>query len=107
MALADLGKPLTLGIILGLFVGKQVGIFGAIVLMHITKITTKPANVNWLHLYGMSLLCGIGFTMSLFIGTLAFPTKGDMTPVQLGIMSGSSLSAICGYIALRLASRRT
>jgi NhaA family Na+:H+ antiporter len=92
------GGTIPLGIVLGLFVGKQIGIFGSCWLMAQLKLVNKPS-FGWLQLYGLSLLCGIGFTMSLFIGSLAFDTNmADVLPkVRLGILVGSLLSAVCGY----------
>ena len=102
--LSALVEPLPLAIILGLFAGKQIGIFGAIRVAVATGLAPQPACTSWLQLYGASLLCGIGFTMSLFIGALAFP--GDailIDEAKLGILAGSLLSAVAGYLILRLA----
>ena len=63
-----------------------------------------PAGVSWVQIYGVSLLAGIGFTMSLFIGTLAFSDPAHAAQVRIGVLSGSILSAICGYLVLRLAT---
>ena len=95
-------RPLPLAIIAGLFLGKQVGIFGAIWLAVRTGLAKQPRRTSWRQLYGASLLCGIGFTMSLFIGALAFP--GDpvlIAEAKVGILSGSLISAIAGYLVLR------
>ncbi len=97
-------QPLPLGIVAGLFIGKQVGIFGAVWLAVKAGLAPKPRNTNWLQLYGAALLCGIGFTMSLFIGALAFP--GDQALIdqaRIGTLAGSLLSAIAGYLVLRFA----
>jgi NhaA family Na+:H+ antiporter len=101
--------PLVLGVALGLFVGKQVGVFGATWLASKLKIGRKPAGATWLEVYGVSVLCGVGFTISLFIGVLAFPGAGDspeQIQIKLGVIGGSILSAAAGWIALGLATRR-
>ncbi len=94
---------LPLAIALGLFVGKQVGIFGSVWLAVRLGFATRPTHANWWHIYGVSLLCGIGFTMSLFIGGLAFadPTLSD--GVKTGVLMGSAMSAIAGWAVLRFA----
>jgi len=95
--------PIPLGIMLSLFIGKQLGVFifcwGAIK-MGVAKL---PENTNWIQLYSVAILCGIGFTMSLFIGGLAFEYggAGDTKADRLGILIGSMLSAIVGYVLLR------
>ena len=102
--IAVLAEPVPLAVLLGLFLGKQIGIFGAIGLAVRTGLAPKPEGAGWLQLYGAAILCGIGFTMSLFIGALAFP--GDQLRVdeaKLGTLAGSLLSAIVGYAVLRLA----
>lgn len=93
--------PLPLGIALGLFVGKQIGIFGAVRLAVAAGLAERPGNASWPQIYGIALLCGIGFTMSLFIGGLAFgdPLLGDQ--VKIGVLGGSLISAIAGYALLR------
>jgi len=95
------GVPL--GIALGLFVGKQVGVFGLCALAIKLKLTDMPAGMNWLSLYGISILCGVGFTMSLFIGSLAFQSTGInmIFDERLGIIIGSLLSGVVGYLILR------
>jgi len=101
----DLLSPITLGIALGLFLGKQIGIFGICWLVIKLKLTKLPANSNWLQFYGVCLLCGIGFTMSLFIGTLAFQDQGlaYQTDVKLGVLLGSLLSAVIAIFILNRA----
>ena len=91
------------GIALGLFIGKQVGIFGLCWLVIKLKFTSLPSGMSWGSLYGLSALCGIGFTMSMFIGSLAFEETGvDMIfDERLGIIIGSLLSGIVGYLILR------
>ena len=98
-----------LGIALGLFVGKQIGVFGAAWLASALKIGRCPTGATWLELYGVSLLCGVGFTMSLFVGILAFPGAIDspeQVEVKLGVLAGSFLSAVFGAAVLALAARR-
>jgi NhaA family Na+:H+ antiporter len=98
--------PLPLGIALGLFVGKQAGIFGAIRLCSGVGLAPPPRGATWLQVYGMALLCGIGFTMSLFIGALAFPDPALAEEAKIGILLGSFLSAVAGYLVLRFAPAR-
>jgi len=94
---------LPLAIALGLLLGKQVGVFGSVWIAVKLKIACKPARANWLQVYGVSLLCGIGFTMSLFIGGLAFPQGGEADAVKIGVLVGSFLSALAGLAVLRFA----
>lgn len=102
ISLDTLMTPVTLGIIVGLFIGKQVGIFGICWLSIKLKIAKIPENATWRELYGVCVLAGIGFTMSLFIGSLAFDGDGTelISHVKLGVLAGSLLSAICGAIIL-------
>jgi NhaA family Na+:H+ antiporter len=93
---------LPVAIALGLFLGKQIGIFGSVWFAVKLKIAKKPADANWAQIYGVSLLCGIGFTMSLFIGGLAFPGATEAEGVKIGVLMGSLLSALAGYAVLRL-----
>lgn len=94
-------EPVTLGILLGLFIGKQVGVFaftwGAVKL----GICKLPDDTDWTGFYGVALLTGIGFTMSLFIGTLAFQPGAYDAAVRIGVLGGSLLSGVCGYLVLR------
>ncbi|MCP4327866.1 MAG: Na+/H+ antiporter NhaA [Alphaproteobacteria bacterium] len=106
MTLASLFDPLALGIALGLFVGKQVGIFGAIWLTVKLGLSRMPEGANWQQLYGLALLCGIGFTMSLFIGGLAFDDPDHAAYVRLGVLSGSILAAIGGYVLIAFSPGR-
>jgi NhaA family Na+:H+ antiporter len=94
--------PITLGIALGLFFGKQIGIMLVTAICVLIKICKLPKGVNWQQYYAMSLITGIGFTMSLFIGTLAFDNVDNQTFVRLGVILGSLLSGISGYILLRI-----
>lgn len=99
---SNVWQPLPLGIILGLFLGKQFGIFTAIWLSNKFGIVALPATINWQHIYGASILCGIGFTMSLFIGSLAFAQNTQLLElIKLGVFLGSLLSALWGYIVLK------
>ena len=91
---------LPLAIALGLFVGKQVGVFGSVWLAVRFKLATRPAKASWSQIYGVSLLCGIGFTMSLFIGGLAFPAQPEADAVKIGVLMGSLLSAAAGMLIL-------
>ena len=104
MTFNDLLAPLPLGIALGLIVGKQIGVFGLTMLMVKTGIAKMPHGATALHIYGISCLAGVGFTMSLFIGGLSFADAEMMNQVRLGVLSGSIVSGILGYTALMLAS---
>jgi NhaA family Na+:H+ antiporter len=106
LSLNSLLEPVTLGVALGLFIGKQVSIFGITWIAVRLGIGQKPAGASWLQLYGMSLLTGIGFTMSLFIGTLAFEAPEYNVAVRLGVLSGSLACGIAGYLVLYLIPRR-
>ncbi len=97
-------EPVKLGISMGLFVGKQIGVFGMIWLAIRTGLAPMPPGTTWSQLYGVSLLCGVGFTMSLFIGSLAFEHSSFEAPIRLGVLTGSVLSGVCGYLLLRFAS---
>ena len=101
--------PLVVAIALGLFLGKQIGVFGAAWLASALKIGARPTGAGWLQVYGVSLLCGVGFTMSLFIGVLAFPGAVDspeQVEVKLGVIGGSILSAVAAALVLGLAGRK-
>jgi len=111
VALSGLGlesfmQPITLGIMLGLFVGKQVGVMGIVYIGSLLRLCRLPAGVTWAQFYGMALLTGIGFTMSLFIGTLAFSDPAYATYVRLGVLSGSLLSGVAGVAVLLLATKK-
>ncbi len=96
--------PLPLGVAAGLFLGKQVGVFGAVWLSSRIGWTRRPAGASWPQVYGTALLCGIGFTMSLFIGGLAFDDPMLVDEVKIGVLAGSILSAVAGYGVLRLSA---
>jgi len=102
ITLGNLVDPVPLGVALGLFAGKQIGVFLAAVLAIRAGLAALPEGSNWAQLYGVALLCGIGFTMSLFIGNLAFPGIPHLIDeVKVGVLLGSILSAIGGVIVLR------
>ena len=100
----DLLQPLTLGIAVGLFLGKQIGVFLATWIGVKSGIARLPENVTWRHVYGVACLTGVGFTMSLFIGSLAFEAADEMNAVRLGVVLGSILSGLFGYVLLKSAS---
>ena len=95
--------PLPLGIALGLLVGKQIGIFGFAWAAVKTGLARLPEDVNWRQLHALSLLAAIGFTMSLFIGNLAFADPVQVDAVKLGVLAGSTIAALAGYLMLRAA----
>ena len=99
----DLLQPLTLGIAVGLFLGKQIGVFLATWIGVKSGIARLPENVTWRHVYGVACLTGVGFTMSLFIGSLAFGAADEMNAVRLGVVLGSVLSGLFGYVLLKSA----
>ena len=102
ITLGNLLDPVPLGVALGLFVGKQIGVFVAAALAIRSRLATLPEGSNWLQMYGVALLCGIGFTMSLFIGNLAFPGAPHLIDeVKVGVLLGSILSALAGVALLR------
>jgi len=105
MTLEKLSNGVPVGIILGLVVGKQVGVFGMVLLAHLLRIAKLPSGTTWGQIYGVAALCGIGFTMSLFIGTLAFEHGNFdlLAGVKMGVLIGSLISAIWGLIVLNLA----
>ena len=103
----DLLQPLTLGIAVGLFLGKQIGVFLATWIGVKSGIARLPENVSWKHVYGVACLTGVGFTMSLFIGSLAFTTADVMNSVRLGVVLGSVLSGIIGYLLLKAAAHHS
>jgi len=104
LSLADLLDPLPLGIALGLLVGKQIGVFGICYLLVKSGIAKLPHGANWAHVWGVACLAGIGFTMSLFIGGLSFESQELMNQVRIGVLSGSIISGIMGFVILRMAS---
>ncbi len=105
VTVAELLDPVELGIAFGLFLGKQLGIAGTIWAATRSGLATLPEGATWQQVYGLSLLTGIGFTMSLFIGTLAFPEEGYDADIRIPVLIASLLSAVSGYLVLRTASR--
>lgn len=101
-----LAEPLPLGILLGLFVGKQAGVMLASWLAVRLGLSAMPAGATWPQFYGVAVLTGIGFTMSLFIGNLAFSSPEYAVEVRLGVLAGSIASALVGYLILAAAGRR-
>ena len=104
--LQSLFSPIPLGIMMGLFVGKQLGVFAFCYVAIKAGVAKMPPGANWMQLYGLSILCGIGFTMSLFIGSLAFEELGIayLATDRIGILAGSFLSAVVGYYVLKVSS---
>ncbi len=102
IGLGDAVAPVPLGVALGLLIGKQLGVFGAIAVLVRLRLADLPPGADWWQVWGLSLLCGIGFTMSLFIAALAF---GEGSPLEaaakLGIIGGSLVSALLGWLVLR------
>ncbi|HBR6870157.1 TPA: Na+/H+ antiporter NhaA [Klebsiella aerogenes] len=107
LTMDDLLSPVPVGVALGLFLGKQAGIFGFSLLAVISGLAKRPANSSWLQVYGVTILCGIGFTMSLFIGNLAFSGSPLLIDeVKVGVLAGSVLTALMGILILRFAPRK-
>ncbi|MFM0220465.1 Na+/H+ antiporter NhaA [Paraburkholderia dipogonis] len=104
VTLTALAEPLPLGIAAGLFVGKLAGVFGASAVLVRLGLARLPEGASWLQLVGVAALCGVGFTMSLFIGSLAFEGPEYFTALRLGVIAGSTLSGVTGYLFLRFAS---
>jgi NhaA family Na+:H+ antiporter len=104
----ELVTPVSIGIIGGLFIGKQLGIFVACFVAVKLKLCKLPEGATWTQLYGVCLLCGVGFTMSLFIGSLAFEEQGlaYQTQVKVGVLVGSIISAVAGAYLLTKSSKR-
>ena len=107
LSFSDLAAPVPLGIVLGLFVGKQLGVFGTSLLAIRLGLAALPDGASLAKLYGMAVLTGIGFTMSLFIGTLAFDDEHLLTEVRLGVIAGSILSGIVAALLLGATGRVT
>ena len=99
--------PVPLGILLGLFIGKQIGVFLFSIISIKLKIAQMPNNANWLNFYGVGVLTGIGFTMSLFVGNLAFVENVQyISGVKIGVLTGSLLSTVFGYALLLIALKK-
>ncbi len=105
MKLNLLWDPVTLGIILGLFFGKQIGVMLFTYVGSLLRVCKLPSDISWAQYYGLSLVTGIGFTMSLFIGSLAFTDPEYQTSVRLGVLIASLLAGILGYLTLRISTK--
>ena len=105
MSLSTLLEPLPLGIAGGLVVGKIVGVFGFTFLLVRFGVARLPHGANWAHIFGVACLAGVGFTMSLFIGSLSFDSAEMMNQVRLGVLSGSLVAGLMGFTVLMLAGR--
>lgn len=107
LSVSDVLAPLPLAIALGLLLGKQLGVFAGVWLAVRTGLAAKPSGASWLQIYGVAMLCGIGFTMSLFIGELAFPGQPErIDEAKIGILLGSLVSALVACAILRFAPKR-
>lgn len=106
LGLEDLVSALPLGIALGLYIGKMIGVFGVTWLLVKLGTATLPSGVTWQHIFGVACLAGIGFTMSLFIGGLSFGEGALMNEVRVGVLGGSLLSAVTGYLVLYTAGSK-
>lgn len=107
VSLDALLQPLPLGIAAGLFIGKQVGIFGIVWLAVKAGLAQRPPDMTWRKIYGVACLAGIGFTMSLFIGALAFETPEQANAVRIGVLMGSISSGLLGAFILARSRERT
>jgi NhaA family Na+:H+ antiporter len=103
LQVSDLFAPLALGIAAGRVIGKHIGVFGFMFIATKIGLARRPMGVSWLQLYGLACLTGIGFTMSLFIGNLAFVDPEQIETVKLGVISGSLISGVLGFLILRFA----
>ena len=99
-------EPVKLGISLGLFLGKPIGVFGFVYACTRLGLLRLPEGVSWPQIFGVAMLCGIGFAMSLFIGSLAFEHTDFEAPVRLGVITGSIASGVLGYLILRFGSAK-
>jgi NhaA family Na+:H+ antiporter len=108
VGVSELFGPVALGVAAGMMIGKPLGVFGAASAVMGLKLARRPTGVKWIELLGLSFLCGIGFTMSLFIGQLAFPgaDASDQAQVRLGVIAGSLISAAVGMAILAWAQAR-
>lgn len=108
--LANILSPVTLGVALGLIMGKMIGVFTTTFLAIKLGLAKMPTNANWQQIFGIALVCGVGFTMSFFVGTLAYPSGSTLEPysawVRIGVLSGSIISGLLGYIVLRLTTEK-
>jgi NhaA family Na+:H+ antiporter len=107
LSLGDVFGPVSLGVAAGLLLGKPLGVFGATALMIGLKVARRPMGAGWLELFGVALLCGVGFTLSLFLGELAFPdSAATQSQVRAGVIAGSLLSTLAGMAVLAWAQAR-
>ena len=107
LSIESLLQPVPLGIMCGLFFGKQIGVFLFSYLAVKLKFAQMPNNVSWMKLYGVALLTGIGFTMSLFVGNLAFSENlQHIDGVKIGVLTGSLLSTVFGYFLLLIVTKK-
>ena len=108
---ANIFSPVMLGVALGLLLGKTVGVFCTTFLAVKLGLVHMPTNATWTQVFGIALVCGVGFTMSFFVGTLAYPIGGDPLPydawVRLGVILGSVMSGVLGYLVLKLSAKST
>lgn len=107
ISITDLFAPVAFGVAAGLVIGKQIGVFGVVWMIVKLGWARLPAGANWMHIYGVACLAGVGFTMSLFIGALSFDSAEQMNQVRLGVLTGSAISGILGYATLMFACRQT
>ncbi|WP_299191364.1 Na+/H+ antiporter NhaA [uncultured Erythrobacter sp.] len=108
MTINNLLDPLPVAIAAGLVIGKQLGIFSAIFVAEKTGFAARPAHASWQEIWGITILCGIGFTMSLFIGLLAFEGNQFLIDeAKIGILTGSAISAVMGYLVLRFSTEHS
>jgi NhaA family Na+:H+ antiporter len=105
--LGAIAQPITLGVFLGLFVGKPLGIMAFAFAFNKAGIATTPAGASWRQIFGASWLCGIGFTMSLFVATLAFETEELLNLAKIGTIAASAAAGIAGSIVLLTSRRET
>ncbi|QDM41566.1 Na+/H+ antiporter NhaA [Altererythrobacter sp. TH136] len=103
MEWSEVFAPLPVAIAAGLFLGKQIGVFAGVALTIALGLASRPSGSTWLQIYGVSILCGIGFTMSFFIGGLAFADPLLQSEMKIGVLGGSLLSALVGFTILRFA----
>ncbi|KQS81660.1 sodium:proton antiporter [Rhizobium sp. Leaf384] len=106
ITLSTLAEPVTLGVAMGLVLGKCIGVFGTVFILVKMNLADLPAKASWGQTLGVSLVCGIGFTMSLFIGLLAFSDPDMQDRVKVGILIGSLIAGLLGYTILRITNRR-